>query len=80
MMVAIASAHRQAAFAAAEFLMDYLKSRAPFWKKETTAAGDRLGRRARVRRGRALALGDARSLTPRSCPTPYVPRSCIASR
>jgi molybdopterin synthase catalytic subunit len=39
MMVATASAHRQAAFAAAEFLMDFLKSRAPFWKKETTAAG-----------------------------------------
>ena len=34
MMVATASAHRQAAFEAAEFLMDYLKSRAPFWKKE----------------------------------------------
>jgi molybdopterin synthase catalytic subunit len=41
MMVATASAHRQAAFEAAEFLMDYLKSRAPFWKKETTAAGAR---------------------------------------
>ena len=39
MMVATASAHRQAAFEAAEFLMDYLKSRAPFWKKETGAAG-----------------------------------------
>jgi molybdopterin synthase catalytic subunit len=39
MMVATASAHRGAAFAAAEFLMDYLKSRAPFWKKETTSAG-----------------------------------------
>jgi molybdopterin synthase catalytic subunit len=39
MMVATASAHRQAAFEAAEFLMDYLKSRAPFWKKETTAEG-----------------------------------------
>lgn len=39
MMVATASAHRQAAFDAAEFLMDYLKSRAPFWKKETTADG-----------------------------------------
>jgi molybdopterin synthase catalytic subunit len=36
MMVATASAHRQAAFEAAAFLMDYLKSRAPFWKKETT--------------------------------------------
>ncbi len=34
MMVATASRHRSDAFAAAEFLMDYLKSRAPFWKKE----------------------------------------------
>ena len=34
MMVATAAAHRAEAFAAAEFLMDYLKSRAPFWKKE----------------------------------------------
>ena len=34
MMVATASSHREAAFAAAEFLMDYLKTRAPFWKKE----------------------------------------------
>jgi molybdopterin synthase catalytic subunit len=33
MMVATASSHREAAFAAAEFLMDYLKSRAPFWKQ-----------------------------------------------
>jgi molybdopterin synthase catalytic subunit len=41
MMVATASAHRGAAFAAAEFLMDYLKSRAPFWKKETGAEGAR---------------------------------------
>jgi molybdopterin synthase catalytic subunit len=41
MMVAVASSHRQAAFEAAEFLMDYLKSRAPFWKKETTAEGAR---------------------------------------
>jgi len=39
MMVATASAHREAAFAAADFLMDYLKSRAPFWKKETGAGG-----------------------------------------
>ena len=34
MMVATAARHRKAAFEAAEFLMDYLKSRAPFWKKE----------------------------------------------
>ncbi len=39
MMVATASKHRQAAFEAAEFLMDYLKSRAPFWKREITAEG-----------------------------------------
>ncbi len=39
MMVATASKHRADAFAAADFLMDYLKSRAPFWKKETTAQG-----------------------------------------
>ena len=32
-LVAVASAHRGAAFAAAEFLMDYLKTRAPFWKR-----------------------------------------------
>lgn len=39
MMVATASAHRAAAFEAADFLMDYLKSRAPFWKKEVTTQG-----------------------------------------
>ena len=39
MMVATAAPHRTDAFAAAEFLMDYLKSRAPFWKKEITATG-----------------------------------------
>ena len=38
-MVATAAAHRSDAFAAADFLMDYLKSRAPFWKKEVTASG-----------------------------------------
>jgi molybdopterin synthase catalytic subunit len=39
MMVATAARHRKDAFEAAEFLMDYLKSRAPFWKKEVTADG-----------------------------------------
>ncbi|PIE08232.1 MAG: molybdenum cofactor biosynthesis protein MoaE [Rhodobacterales bacterium] len=39
MMVATASRHRVAAFEAAEFLMDWLKSRAPFWKKEIGADG-----------------------------------------
>lgn len=39
MMVATAAPHRGDAFASAEFLMDYLKSRAPFWKKEIGADG-----------------------------------------
>ena len=39
MMVATAAPHRANAFAAAEFLMDYLKSRAPFWKKEIGTDG-----------------------------------------
>ncbi|MBH5372369.1 molybdenum cofactor biosynthesis protein MoaE [Bradyrhizobium glycinis] len=38
-LVVTASQHRQAAFAAAEFLMDYLKTSAPFWKKEESATG-----------------------------------------
>ncbi len=38
-LVATASSHRQAAFAAAEFLMDYLKTRAPFWKLVEKADG-----------------------------------------
>jgi molybdopterin synthase catalytic subunit len=37
-LVAAASSHREAAFVAAEFLMDYLKTQAPFWKKEERAA------------------------------------------
>ena len=37
-LVAVASQHRQAAFAACEFLMDYLKTHAPFWKEETRGA------------------------------------------
>lgn len=40
-LVAVAAAHRGAAFAACEFVMDYLKTRAPFWKKEVTAEGER---------------------------------------
>ena len=38
-LVLAASAHRQAAFEAAEFLMDYLKASAPFWKREESAKG-----------------------------------------
>jgi molybdopterin synthase catalytic subunit len=40
MMVATASKHRKDAFEAADFLMDFLKSRAPFWKKEQTDASN----------------------------------------
>lgn len=40
-MVACGAAHRGEAFAACEFIMDYLKTRAPFWKKEQTAQGAR---------------------------------------
>ncbi|WP_110648315.1 molybdopterin synthase catalytic subunit MoaE [Salinicola peritrichatus] len=39
-LVLVASAHRRAAFEACDFVMDYLKTRAPFWKKEHTASGD----------------------------------------
>jgi molybdopterin synthase catalytic subunit len=39
-MVAVAGSHRGAAFAACEFIMDYLKTQAPFWKKERTGDGE----------------------------------------
>ena len=39
-LVATTSPHRQAAFESAAFIMDYLKTQAPFWKKETTSQGD----------------------------------------
>ncbi|HEV7413188.1 MAG TPA: molybdopterin synthase catalytic subunit MoaE [Casimicrobiaceae bacterium] len=40
-LVAVSSAHRGDAFAACEFIVDYLKTRAPFWKKELTPDGER---------------------------------------
>jgi molybdopterin synthase catalytic subunit len=40
-LVAVTGSHRGEAFAACEFVMDYLKTEAPFWKKEATAAGVR---------------------------------------
>jgi molybdopterin synthase catalytic subunit len=40
-LVVVTSAHRGDAFAACEFVMDYLKTDAPFWKKESTPAGER---------------------------------------
>ena len=55
-LVVTTSSHREAAFAAAEFLMDYLKTQAPFWKQVEKASGAQLGRRQGDRRrgGRAL--------------------------
>jgi molybdopterin synthase catalytic subunit len=40
-LVAVSSAHRGDAFRACELIIDYLKTRAPFWKKETTGSGER---------------------------------------
>ena len=40
-LVAVSSAHRGGAFAACEFIMDYLKTEAPFWKREVTSSGER---------------------------------------
>ena len=40
-LVVVAGGHRGEAFAACEFIMDYLKTRAPFWKKEETPGGER---------------------------------------
>ncbi|MEJ8853786.1 molybdenum cofactor biosynthesis protein MoaE [Variovorax robiniae] len=54
MMVAVISAHRGSSFEACEFLMDYLKTQAPFWKKEQTPEGARWVD-ARVADDKALA-------------------------
>lgn len=54
MMVLTAARHRRAAFEAADFLMDHLKSRAPFWKKELRAGG---GRWVEARHEDEAALG-----------------------
>ena len=54
-LVAVASAHRGEAFQACEFLMDYLKTQAPFWKKETAPGGAARWVDARVADDRALA-------------------------
>jgi molybdopterin synthase catalytic subunit len=53
-LVAVTSAHRGESFQACEFLMDYLKTQAPFWKKEATPGGHRWVD-ARVSDDKALA-------------------------
>ena len=50
-LVIVAAAHRGEAFAACEFIMDYLKTRAPFWKKEEGSAGPESGRWVDAREG-----------------------------
>jgi Molybdopterin converting factor, large subunit len=49
-LVATTAAHRGDAFASCEFVMDYLKTQAPFWKKEKDRRRRALGRRPRYRR------------------------------
>ena len=57
-LVATASAHRQAAFDAAQFLIDWLKTRAPFWKRELTADGEEAWVEARGSDDQAAARWD----------------------
>jgi molybdopterin synthase catalytic subunit len=59
-LVAVTSAHRGEAFSACEFIMDYLKTQAPFWKKEQTPEGARWVD-ARVKDDHALAKWDVES-------------------
>jgi molybdopterin synthase catalytic subunit len=61
-LVVTASAHRRAAFEAAEFLMDYLKTSAPFWKKEVPVSGEPGGWVA----SKAADTEDARRWEPQS--------------
>lgn len=76
-LVLVASAHRGEAFQACEFLMDYLKTQAPFWKKETTAEGARWVD-ARVSDDQALqrwgiSAGNAGDAGAAPLPTPPAP-------
>ncbi len=66
-LAAVSSAHRGEAFAACQFVMDYLKTRAPFWKKERGPQGDRWVE-ARASDDDAAALWQARSETTRGTP------------
>lgn len=69
-LVAVSSAHRGQSFQACEFLMDYLKTQAPFWKKETTPSGMRWVD-ARVGDDAALARW---GITANNAETPALPR------
>ena len=63
-LVLTASSHRQDAFAAAEFLMDYLKTRAPFWKQVEAAGGANWVDAKAGRRQRRRALAGVAALRP----------------
>lgn len=70
-LVGVAAAHRAEAFAAAEFLMDYLKTEAPIWKKELGPAGERwVECRSRDAEAAARWSRDADGIT-----TPHTPES-----
>ncbi len=75
-LVITASAHRQAAFAAAEFLMDYLKTRAPFWKLEEGADGQAIWVEARNADEGAAERWRAseKAATAPAAPAPRAPR------
>lgn len=64
-LVGVTSAHRGEAFAACEFVMDFLKTRAPFWKKESTSAGERWVDARESDDEAAARWGDAASVAPR---------------
>ena len=57
--VGVTSAHREHAFQAAEFLMDFLKTRAPFWKKEITQEGETVWVEAKNKAGEAAERWDS---------------------
>ncbi len=88
-LVVTAASHRHEAFAAAEFLMDFLKTRAPFWKQVEYADGAQLGRRQGHRRRAGGPLGasrqpdarpnDLRRVTIRPCAGAGL-RSCVRTR
>ena len=76
-LVVTASPHRQAAFDAAAFLMDYLKTRAPFWKKETAASGESVWVDAREADEDAAAGGGDGGIHQRSCCMPALQWDCL---
>ncbi|MEK7260311.1 MAG: molybdopterin synthase catalytic subunit MoaE [Pseudomonadota bacterium] len=71
--VGVASTHRGDAFAAAEFIMDYLKSRAPFWKRQSTSVGAQWieSRAADEEALRRWTVGDSNDSSARDADVPH---------